>query len=229
MGTTSNYRGNLHSYSSPVKDTRSEEGARRVFRVPVQIWGMSPSGDPFIQQAHTVDVGAVGACIEGLIHELVLGQVIGLEYGNRRARFKVIWVGQKNTPDAGKAELRPLDRAEDFWGLRSGVAAQQSARDDRRATARRTCKSSCSIRQSETRFPLGAAVTDISLSGCYVELMSTLPVGTTVKMVIQVAGMTVNCGATVRTSHPGVGMGLEFEQLSEPDRGALEAALARLS
>ena len=79
-----------------------------------------------------------------------------------------------------------------------------------------------------TRFPLGAAVTDISLSGCYVELMSTLPVGTKVEMVIQVAGATVNCQATVRTAHPGVGMGMKFKQLSETDRGALETAIARL-
>ena len=205
-----------------------EEGSRRVLRVPVQIWGMSASGDVFIQQVHTVEVGPVGACIEGLMHELVFGEVIGLEYGNHRARFKVIQVGQKYTPEAGKAELRPLDRVQDFWGLRSGVAAQQSTSGERRSTARYSCKGSSSIRQLVTRFPLGAAVTDISLSGCYVESMSTLPVGTKVQMVIQVAGVTVNCGATVRTSHPGVGMGLKFEKLSETDRGALEMAIARL-
>ena len=223
--STSNHGGNVHS---PVKNARSEERSRRVFRVPVQIWGMSPFGEAFIQEARTVDVGEAGACIESLIHELVSGQVVGLEYGNRRARFKVVWAGQKNTPDAGKAELRPVEKVQDFWRLRSGVAAQQSASDERRSTARYTCKGSSSIRQSETRFPLGAAVTDISLSGCYVELMPTLPVGTKLKMLIQVAEVTVNCGATVRTSHPGVGMGLEFEQLSETDRGALETAIARL-
>ena len=162
--------------SFPGKGRSLEEGSRRVLRVPVQIWGMSASGDVFIQQVHTVEVGPVGACIEGLMHELVFGEVIGLEYGNHRARFKVIQVGQKYTPEAGKAELRPLDRVQDFWGLRSGVAAQQSTSGERRSTARYSCKGSSSIRQSVTRFPLGAAVTDISLSGCYVESMSTLPV-----------------------------------------------------
>ena len=228
MGKTSNRRGNLHSHSSPVEDACLEEESRRVLRVPVQIWGMSPSGDVFFQQAHTVEVGVVGASIEGLTHELVSGEVIGLEYGNHRARFKVIRVGQKNTPEAGKVELRPLDRVQDFWGLRTGVAAQQGTSGERRSTARYTCKGSISIRQSVTRFPLGAAMTDISLSGCYVELMPTLPVWTKVEMVIQVAGLTVNCDATVRTSHPGVGMGLKFEKLSETDRGALETAIARL-
>ena len=142
MGTTSNRRGNLHSRSSPVKNARLEAESRRVFRAPVQIWGMSPSGDAFIQQVHTVEVGAVGASIEGVTHELVCGEVIGLEYGNLRARFKVIQVGQKYTPEAGKAELRPLDRVHDFWGFRSGVAARQGTAGERRSTARYACKAS---------------------------------------------------------------------------------------
>jgi hypothetical protein len=107
--------------------------------------------------------------------------------------------------------------------------AEQREAAERRAAPRCACKGSISIRQSETRFPLGAAVSDISLRGCYVELLTTLPVGTAVDLVLRVAEITVNCAAEVRTSHPGVGMGMEFVQMSETDRGALERAIAPLS
>jgi hypothetical protein len=50
-----------------------------------------------------------------------------------------------------------------------------------------------------------------------------------VELLLRVAEITVNCAAKVRTSHPGVGMGMEFVQMSERDRGALEKALAQLS
>lgn len=229
MSTTSNYQGNVHSYSSPANDARPEQGFRRVFRVPVQVWGMNASGSPFFQQAHTVDVGSLGACLEGLAHPVVAGEVLGLEYRECKARFRVVWAGQSGTPDGGKIEVIPLDKGQDFWGLHDGPDPEQREAAERRVAPRYRCKGSTSIRQSQTRFPLGAAISDISLSGCYVELMITLPVGTKVELLLRVAEVTVNCTAEVRTSHPGVGMGMAFEQMSEADRGALETAIARLS
>jgi hypothetical protein len=228
MSTTSNYQANVHSYSSPAKDTRPEQGFRRVFRVPVWVCGMNGAGSPFYQQVHTVDVGLIGVCLEGLSHQLAAGDVLGLKYRESKARFRVVWVGQSGTPDAGKVELCPLDNVQDFWGLHASPATEREPAE-RRAEPRCACKGSSSIRQSNTRFPLGASVTDISLSGCYVELMTTLPVGTKVELTLRVADITVNCAAEVRTSHPGVGMGMEFEPMSATDRGALAKAIAKLS
>jgi hypothetical protein len=228
MSTTSNYQGDVHSYSSPEMDMRPEQGFRRVFRVPVWICGMNGSGSSFYQQVHTVDVGLLGVCLEGLSHQLAAGDVLGLKYRESKARFKVVWAGQRGTPDAGKVELCPLDTIRDFWGLHASPATEREPAE-RRVEPRYACKGSSSIRQSNTRFPLGASVTDISLSGCYVELMTTLPVGTKVELTLRVADITVNCAAEVRTSHPGVGMGMEFELMSETDHKALAKAIARLS
>ena len=133
------------------------------------ICGMNGSGSPFFQQVHTVDVGLLGACIEGLAHQVVAGEVLGLEYRERKARFRVVWMGQSGTPDAGKVELSPLDKTQDFWGLHTSVDHEQREPAERRAAPRCVCKGSTQIRQPHTRFPLGASVSDISLSGCYVE------------------------------------------------------------
>jgi hypothetical protein len=109
------------------------------------------------------------------------------------------------------------------------VTKEQREPGERRTTPRCACKGSIQIRQAHTRFPLGASISDISMNGCYVELMTIFPVGTKVDLLIRVAEITVNCSAEVRTSHPGVGMGMVFVQMSETDRGALEKAVTRLS
>jgi len=120
-------------------------------------------------------------------------------------------------------ELSPLDKSQDFGKLHVSVATE------RRSAPRFRCKGSILIRQQHTRFPIGAAVSDVSLSGCYSELLTTLPVGTKVDLSLQVDEITVYCAAEVRTSHPGVGMGIKFEQMSGTDRGALEKVIARVS
>jgi len=229
MSTASNYQENIHSYSSPAADTRLQAGSRRAFRVPVLVWGMNVSGSPFLQQAHTVDVGLFDACIEGMAHLVVAGEILCLEYRGCKARFRVVWAGQNGTPDAGKVDLCPLDKVQDFWELHAYVATEQREPAERRAAPRFGCKGSVQIRQPHTRFPLGAAVSDISLSGCYVELMTTLPVGTQVDLLLRVVEITVHCTAEVRTSHPGVGMGLEFRAMGAADKTALHQLINRLS
>jgi hypothetical protein len=203
--------------------------SRRELHAPVRIWGMNASGAPFIQQAHTVDVGLLSARIAGLGHQVSAGEILGVEYCGRKGRFQVVWAGQSGTPEAGKIELRSLDEVQDFWGFRLGMLAEQREPVERRAAKRYACKGSASIRQQETKFPLGATVSDISLSGCYAELLTTLPVGTKVELLLQVVETTVHCAAEVRTSHPGVGMGIKFEQMSETDSAALKKVIARLS
>lgn len=137
--------------------------------------------------------------------------------------------GAERHAQAGKVQLSPLEKAQDFWELLPGAVRESPSHSERRLAPRCVCKGASSIRQSQSRFPLGAAVTDISLVGCYAELLTTLPIGTKVELVLQVADITVNCVARVRTSHPGVGMGMEFETISEANRRALERAIARLS
>jgi PilZ domain-containing protein len=219
----------VDSYSSPAKYTGQEQGPRRLFRVPVLVWGMNPLGSPFLQQVHTVNVGLCGACVEGMANPVLTGDVLGLKYRDRKARFRVVWVGEKGTSEAGKVELSPLDKTQNFWEVHVSMVTDQREPAERRQTQRYACKGSVQIRQSGTRFPMSAGVSEISLNGCYVELFAALPVGTQVDLMLQVVGVTVRCAGEVRASHPGVGMGIKFEKMSEADRGALKKVIARLS
>ena len=67
-----------------------------------------------------------------------------------------------------------------------------------------------------------AVVSDISRSGCYVELQATSPVNTSVDMLITVNGAGVRVKGVVRTSYPLLGMGIGFTNISKEAQVQLE-------
>src|SRR5207248_2268198 len=69
----------------------------------VRIWGMA-EGRPFFQNVHTQEINKGGAKISGIEHRLSVGDVIGVQLGDKKARVKVMWVidaGQTQKSDAG--------------------------------------------------------------------------------------------------------------------------------
>lgn len=60
-------------------------------------------------------------------------------------------------------------------------------------------------------------VTDISLGGCYIEMLSPLPVGTDVAMTLTPGDETLHVVGKVRSSQNGMGMGVSFTGISSED------------
>jgi CheY-like chemotaxis protein len=70
-----------------------------------------------LQSARTVDISNSGARLAGLEDLLVLGEVLEVECGNRRAPFRVVWTGAQSTPTEGQAGLECLAADADIWKL----------------------------------------------------------------------------------------------------------------
>jgi len=62
--------------------------------------------------------------------------------------------------------------------------------------------------------PLRGFLSDISLSGCYMETLTPEPVGTSVEVLFQAAAARVRLPGVVRVVHPSMGMGIEFVELT---------------
>lgn len=79
--------------------------------------------------------------------------------------------------------------------------------------------------------PEGAAVatrtetTDLSLTGCYLQMNFTLQVGTKLDMVLWLDGEKATTQALVATHHPGFGNGIQFVDMPEEDRSKLKRFL----
>lgn len=66
-----------------------------------------------------------------------------------------------------------------------------------------------------------AETADLSLSGCYVEMSFTLPVGTELDLVLWVEDERVAAKGVVVTHHPQFGNGIKFVEMSQEGQAKL--------
>lgn len=65
---------------------------RSGMELSVIVWGVDTKGDRFVQEARARDISLSGALLLGLDVELRSGDIVGILYTNRKARFRVVWI-----------------------------------------------------------------------------------------------------------------------------------------
>jgi hypothetical protein len=93
-------------------DLRAER--RLVIALPVRVYGMDGEGKPFSRAALTLDITRDGARLDGL-PQLPIGEVVGVQFGGDRARYKVIWVGEVGGKREGQIGLQVVQGALAQW------------------------------------------------------------------------------------------------------------------
>jgi hypothetical protein len=78
-------------------DRRSE--ARRAADLALTVWGVDIQGEHFLQDVHAQDISLSGALLSGLDTDLKSGDVIGILYAGKKARYRVIWIRYDGTGD----------------------------------------------------------------------------------------------------------------------------------
>ena len=92
-------------------------------------------------------------------------------------------------------------------------AASQNA-PERRLGPRYKCEGGAEFRVGGTDVRTWGTLTDLSIHGCYIEMTATFPVGAMVDLVLELSGRRVNVKGEVRASHPFLGIGIAFRELS---------------
>ena len=99
---------------------------------------------------------------------------------------------------------------------------------DKRRHERRVCSGGVEIRTTPDGRGQWTVLTDISLSGCYMQTASALPVKTGLQLLIRAYETEIVTSAVVSTSDPGVGMGVEFVEMSPEHRQRLQQLFDQL-
>ncbi len=99
----------------------------------------------------------------------------------------------------------------------------------RRKHPRYPCSGGVELRRQEGGQPIWANLSDVSLTGCYVESTSTLPDGTMVSFHVRTHDLDIKGRAIVRASHHAVGMGVAFLHLGKDDQKNLEFLIGLLA
>jgi hypothetical protein len=81
--------------------------------------------------------------------------------------------------------------------------------------------------RSSDGVPVRVSATDACGNGCYLQTMATVCVGTQFTATFCIEDQRIRCECTVRTSDPGLGMGVEFTGLDSVSRLELQTWLER--
>jgi hypothetical protein len=105
------------AFKKPISDfwKKSRKKARvpKTFRVIVK--GTDPNGHPFAQSAYTVDLSQDGARLDGVGFLTSPGQTIEVRRRWRKARFRVVWIGQVGTSETNHVGVLRLESDKDIW------------------------------------------------------------------------------------------------------------------
>jgi uncharacterized protein with beta-barrel porin domain len=105
--------GNLRTIDGGNKDRRREP--RTDADIALTVWGVATRGDRFLQEAHAREISLSGALLFGLDSELRSGDVIGILYAGKKARYRVVWVRQSGTSHKVQAAVHRFTTDECPW------------------------------------------------------------------------------------------------------------------
>ena len=224
-------------------------------QLEVRVWGMDVTGKPFFQTARTIEITSQGARLAGVSCLKGPGEIIGVQHGEQKGRFRVAWIGRPGTPEQDQIGIESLDSDKCIWAEALHEAATKDTLEpalqatapapapapaadnppqavggsrERRRYPRYRCGGTIQLTKDGTG-SVWMTLTDIGLGGCYVETLSPLPLNTNVGLLINVDDMTIRGRGKVRTSHPTVGNGIAFTQMPAEDWNRLQQLVARLA
>ncbi len=106
----------------------------------------------------------------------------------------------------------------------SDANTYRGRQQDRREHPRVKVRATVELRREGNEVPIGGATSDISLGGCYIEMMFTLAKDTKLYITIKIDGTLLALGMVV-TCDPNVGNGIKFTKMLPEDREELSRYL----
>ena len=97
----------------PQPDRRREP--RSEVDLPVTIWGVDMKGERFLQEARATEISLSGALLSGLDAELRSGDLIGILYAGKKARYRVVWIRLSGTKHKIQAAIHRIAPDECPW------------------------------------------------------------------------------------------------------------------
>ena len=198
---------------------------RKDIRVPVRIFGTDSHGQIFSEKVSTLNVSQQGVELSGVQALPNVDEIVGLTYGATKAHFRVKWVSQRGSANAGHMGLLNLSPEKSFWDFPLPPPAfDQLVRDtrDQRVSSRVKCTNSVEVYPAGETAPIRTRTSDLSLGGCFLEMPNPLPKGTQIRIALWVKEFKLWADGEVITSTPGFGIGVKFTKMTEQDRKELK-------
>jgi hypothetical protein len=88
---------------------------RTEVNLGLMVWGVDTEGERFLQEARASDISRSGALLSGLRAELRSGDVVGILYAGKKARYRIVWVRRDETSGKIQAAVQRFATDECPW------------------------------------------------------------------------------------------------------------------
>jgi hypothetical protein len=215
---------------------------RASLAIPVRVSRRMQEGSTSSQMACTLDITPDGARLNGIYSVEAPGEVIAVERGKNKAYFRVVWIGQRGTAQAGQLGVQCIEPDKNIWDIKfvsesdepygafspGMLQIQGLVGKDREHRVR--CSGHVELTNGHRdAAPLSAPVTNISADGCYVRTGNPLAPNSAVNMKLRLNHAEVHLRGRVRSSDKGQGMWIEFNAIRHGDLELLQRALNQLA
>jgi hypothetical protein len=198
----------------------------------IRVFGIDAAGRPFSQIAHARNISGRGARLSGVEKRLGVGDIVGMQFGEKKARCQVIWVGDARPEqelDVGvkivEGQLCPWQKeveAQTAAGPAAGPREEPASKEKRKFPRQRIPFPMELRNEDSAGTHMSTSAADIAGNGCYIETRMPLPVNKTLSITFWMNSEAIHTPAIVRTCHGGVGMGIEFTGLDEATQKRLQ-------
>jgi len=171
--------------------------------------------------ACTFDISEHGARVAGLQESFENGEVVILERGSKRAKYKVVWMGKPGTPLGGHAGMQLLESQESVWDVEIAELKEEYEPiilDDSLIPTHRDATFAPGKARVKVPGPGGQAqgsLVQLSEHECTLLVDQEFPRNSTVTLFISGEGFDLRCRGIVR----GYASGHLIVDLSEIRRG----------
>ena len=209
----------------------------RDVRVPVKVWGMDSGGHAFRADATAHERTLQGGRLDGVVSVLAPGEIIGVQCGDQKSRFRVVWIGQPNSSQAGQVGVKALEAGRCIWPIEvpqdtasaSQASSTVSLRQERRQHNRYLSEGNVEMGPVGSEIRTWGKLADISMGGCYVETALPSKLGSELQIKIHTKNGDVSLVGIVRTAVTNLGMGMEFSGFAGDSRERLDEMVAQIS
>lgn len=110
-----------------------------------------------------------------------------------------------------------------------GLARLRASRGNRRGQSRHACRLGADVYRLGVPVPTRCSLTDISSGGCYVEMSTPFPPGTSVEIIVRTHDMKLHTQGVVQSTHPSFGMGVQLILKTAEDHDQVQSLIRLLA
>jgi hypothetical protein len=211
-------------------DNRVENGVAN--QIMVRVWGIDADGRPFFQNTNAGNLSGESALVSGISHPLKPGDVVGIQFDFKKARFSIVSVTDAGVPRKINVIVQLLPGQRSPWQELVPTEDKPqfiaTASNKRRFVRHKVLFPIEISFEDARRSHMQTSATDIGGRGCYVETLLPLSLGTKVIITFWMDSEKIRTTGMVKASDPGVGMGIEFTALDNIVQERLQAHLDKL-